>query len=355
MLLALDTSTHLASLAICEHGELRAEYTWDVGTSHSVELLQRLEWFVKERGITLRQLSAVATATGPGSFTGIRVAVTVAKTLAFSLNVPLIGVSTLDIIAYSQATAALPVCALLEAGRGEFYAALYQQVIMDEAPADGRGLEHPIGEGGAWAARVLSVGGAAPQESLYWQRQGEYRAVTAEELAQEITHPTLFCGDLSVGGQRKLAEVLGPLALFVSPLACARRSGLLAELAAQRLERGESDNPLTLEPLYVRRPHITLSSRQRPQILEPREGSGPLPAEHNPDSTRPGTRAMEEPQHNDPQAPWERQQNMRDARGRGIARGERWADPEKSSDRQMKRASDDEPDQPGWFYRVAPT
>jgi tRNA threonylcarbamoyladenosine biosynthesis protein TsaB len=354
MLLALDTSTHLASLAICEHGELRAEYTWDVGTSHSIELLQRLEWFVKERGITLHQLSAVATATGPGSFTGIRVAVTVAKTLAFSLNVPLIGISALDIIAYSHATAALPVCAVMEAGRGEFYAALYQQVVIDEAPAAVRGTK-PSLEDGAWAARTLPVGGAARQESLYWQRQGEYRVVNAEELAQEITQPTLFCGDLSAGGQRKLAGVLGPLALFVSPLACVRRAGLLAELAAQRLERGESDDPLTLEPLYVRRPHITVSSRQRPQVLGPHEGSGLLPVEHSTGTTRPGTRTGGESQHhNDHQTLLERQQ-VRDARERGATRGERRADSEKREDCQMRLASDDEPDQPGWLYRVAPT
>lgn len=354
MLLALDTSTHLASLAICESGELRAEYTWDVGTSHSVELLQRLEWFVKERGVTLRHLSAIATAIGPGSFTGIRVAVTVAKTLAFSLNVPLIGVSTLDILAYSQAAAALPVCALIEAGRGEFYAALYHQVVRDEAPDARRGGEHSSGSG-AWAARRASSSGAARQDGLYWLRQGDYRVVTAEELGQEITQPTLFCGDLSAGGQRKLAEMLGALALFVSPLISLRRAGLLAELAAQRLEQGGVDDPLTLEPLYVRRPHITISPRQRPQVLGPHESTGVLPAEHGTGNTQSGARSRGEQQQNEEQMLREKKQQIRDARGREPARDERWADPGSSAERQLGLASDDEPDRPGWLYRVAPT
>src|SRR5581483_1449847 len=116
------------------------EYTWDVGASHSVELLRRLERLLKERGLELSQVSAVAAATGPGSFTGVRVAVTVAKSLAFGLNVPLVGVSTLDILAYSQAAASAPVCALMDAGRGEFYAALYQQVELHHQPA-ARGAE----------------------------------------------------------------------------------------------------------------------------------------------------------------------------------------------------------------------
>jgi tRNA threonylcarbamoyladenosine biosynthesis protein TsaB len=272
MLLALDTSTHLASLALCQNGEMLAEYTWDVGASHSVELLRRLEWLLKERGLTLSQVSAVASAIGPGSFTGIRVAVTVAKTLAFSLNVPLLGISTLDIIAYSQASASFPVCALMDAGRGEFYAAFYHQVALDGVLEGRRPSEDAAGNG-AWIARMLPASNSRRQDGLYWQRQGEYQVVTAEELAQDVKQPTLFCGDLAVSARRKLAEVLGPLALFVSPLVCIRRAGLLADLASQHLERGEVDDPLTLEPLYVRRPHITVSTRQRPQLLG-QEGDG---------------------------------------------------------------------------------
>src|SRR5579859_3575013 len=272
MLLALDTSTHLASLAICENGELRAEYTWDVGSSHSVELLRRLESLVKERGIALAQISAVATAIGPGSFTGVRVAVTVAKSLAFSLHVPLVGVSTLDVIGYSQAGAVFPVCALMDAGRGEFYAALYHQMSLSETAVSMR--EQEASRRGVWAARLFPAGNLLRRDGLYWERQGEYQLVTAEELAQVITQPTLLCGDLPVNARSKLAEAVGTMALFVPSLACARRAGLLAELAAQRLECGVVDDPLTLEPLYLRRPNITVSTRNRPQLLGQHERPG---------------------------------------------------------------------------------
>lgn len=92
MLLALDTSTRLASLALTEGNTIRAELTWAVGNNHSVELLRRLEWLLHEQHVEMSQLRAVAAAIGPGSFTGVRVAVTVAKTLAFSLKMPLVGV-----------------------------------------------------------------------------------------------------------------------------------------------------------------------------------------------------------------------------------------------------------------------
>ncbi len=260
MLLALDTSTRHASLALTEGDAIRAELTWVVGNNHSVELLRRLEWLLHEQHIEMSQLSAVATAIGPGSFTGVRVAVTVSKTLAFSLKVPLIGVSTLDLIAYSQATAGLPVCALLDAGRGEFYVGRYQAGLLEQgAAAD------------ALAATVREGAG------LRWQRQGEYQVLGLEELAGQIRQPTLFCGEISAQTQHTLGEWLGALALFVPGLASMRRAGMLAELANQRLSRGEQDDPLTLEPLYLRRPAITVSAKPRPQMPAQAEAAPQAP------------------------------------------------------------------------------
>lgn len=355
MLLALDTSTHLASLALCQNGELLAEYTWDVGSSHSVELLRRLEWLLKERELTLAQVSAVAAANGPGSFTGVRVAVTVAKSLAFSLNVPLLGVSTLDIIAYSQAPSALPVCALMDAGRGEFYAALYQHVILDAASLAKR---RPEGEGyGAWIARAQPIGNSLRQDGLYWQRQGDYLVGSAEELAQEIKQTTLFCGDLSAGARRKLAETLGPLALFASPLVCVRRAGVLADLASQRLERGEVDNPLTLEPLYLRRPHITMSTRQRPQLLGHGEDAGAAQTSQGAGSAYPAGNAGDERKHlNRPESRVKSQDGLFNAKARGMVSSGHWEEPADNWERQAHSAPDNRPEgHPGGRSRGLPT
>ena len=356
MLLALDTSTHRASLALCQNGELLAEYTWDVGASHSVELLRRLEWLIKERGLTLSQVSAVATAVGPGSFTGVRVAVTVAKSLAFGLNVPLLGISTLDIIAYSQAAAALPVCALMDAGRGEFYAAIYQQVALHGLPAPRHSQENEP-EQGAWIARLQPVSNSLRQDGLYWQRQGDYQVVTAEDLAQELKQSTLFCGDLLPASRRKLAEMVGPMALFVSPLACVRRAGLLAELASQRLERGEVDDPLTLEPLYLRRPNITVSTRQRPQLLGQSGEGGASSASQSAGSARPGTRPGDEPRPlNRQDVASTNQDGLLNAKARGAMWGERWTEPGRGRDRPIRFAPDDEADESsGGHYWASPS
>src|SRR5947207_2015401 len=125
LLLALDTSTRQASLAICTEDELIGEYTCHVGNNHSVELLDRIQRIVVECHKTMSDIEAVAVATGPGSFNGLRVALATAKALAFSLKKPIIGISTLDSIAAQQRQWNGPICSILEAGRSELYAACY--------------------------------------------------------------------------------------------------------------------------------------------------------------------------------------------------------------------------------------
>ena len=330
MLLAFDTSTHLAGLALCENGELRAEFTWDVGANHSVELLRRVEWLLQERGLSMTQISAVAAAIGPGSFTGVRVAVTVAKTLAFSLKAPLIGISTLDVIAYSQAAAAFPVCALMEAGRGEFYAAFYRQGYFEDAARAGNAFADEAGAGN-WVARSLSGNETRFQGGLYWQRQGEYRVMTVEELSREIQEPTLLCGELRPDSRRNLAAVLGSFGLFTRPLASLRHASLLAELALQRLERDDRDDPLTLEPLYLRRPAITVSTKQRPQLLGPSASSGVGPLEPSDGPEQRGAPGSFEHQGSDSNASSARNALRDDHQGAGLSSGLRWAAPTNTS------------------------
>src|SRR5690242_1448561 len=97
LFLALDTSTRQASVALCDEERLYGEYTWHVGNNHSVELLERIQRLLAEGGVSMSALDGVAVATGPGSFNGVRVAVATAKTLAFALRKPLIGIGTLDV------------------------------------------------------------------------------------------------------------------------------------------------------------------------------------------------------------------------------------------------------------------
>jgi tRNA threonylcarbamoyladenosine biosynthesis protein TsaB len=254
LLLALDTSTRQASIALCSEDELLGEYSWHVSNNHSVELLNRIRRLMAEGGKTLSELDGVAVARGPGSFNGLRVALATAKALAFALNKPLVGMSTLDVIAAQQEQWQGPVCAVLEAGRSELYAACY---VFDQLR----------GDDGVVIPQMLQLSDYlldTPQHlAAYLQAQAnDWFGVPGERQLP----PFLFCGELSAASREALHTHMGENSLFVPALAARRHASTLAILALQRLHDGTGDDPLLLEPLYLRRPSITTSARKQPLL-----------------------------------------------------------------------------------------
>ncbi|GER89400.1 tRNA (adenosine(37)-N6)-threonylcarbamoyltransferase complex dimerization subunit type 1 TsaB [Dictyobacter vulcani] len=250
LLLALDTSTRFASVALCSENELLGEYTWYAENNHSVDLLERIQAMTVERQLSLQQLDAVAVATGPGSFNGVRVALAAAKALAFSLQKPLVGVGTLDVIAAQQQQWRGPICAVLEAGRTELYAACY----------------------------LSREQGSAEAEVVYrQQRVGEYFLGTPEHLLEHlktqladwpvpVSEPVLFCGEMKPVSRQALQQGMAGQGWIRDGLLSTRHASVLAQLAMQRLQDGHTDDPLLLEPLYLRRPSITKSTRKQPLL-----------------------------------------------------------------------------------------
>jgi tRNA threonylcarbamoyladenosine biosynthesis protein TsaB len=251
LLLAFDTSTRQASIALCSEDELRGEYTWHVGNNHSVELLERISRLLAECGSSMQAIDGVAVATGPGSFNGLRVAMATAKALAFALQKPLVGVGTLDIIAAQQRQWRGPICSVLEAGRSELYAACY---VFDETCNSGE-ITYQI--------RQLSDYLLLPplRLSTYLQEQASTWVGVPGERALP---PFLFCGELSMASRQALYDSMQEQSLFVESVQAVRHASVLAMLALQRLLNGEEDDPLLLEPLYLRRPSITTSVRKQP-------------------------------------------------------------------------------------------
>lgn len=217
MLVAIDTATSYASLALHDGFQVRVEHTWESPRRHTVELLPRLVAALEQLGLGAEHLSGVAVTRGPGSFTGLRVGMAVAKGLAMAQNLPLVGVPTLDVVAAAQGRDRRPLCAVLQAGRGRICAAIYGW------------------RGGEWRVR-----------------EGP-RLTTWPALADETTAPTLFCGEVDVRGAEILAT-LGQLAVLLPAPARLRRAGFLAELAWRRLNLGEADDPATLTPVYLQYP-----------------------------------------------------------------------------------------------------
>ncbi|MCL0088459.1 tRNA (adenosine(37)-N6)-threonylcarbamoyltransferase complex dimerization subunit type 1 TsaB [Dehalococcoidia bacterium] len=226
MELAIDTSTRVAGLALSNKGALIAEITWYAGQNHTVELVPNMMSLLEQRKAHIRDIESIVVAKGPGSFNGLRVALATAKGLVFALGIHLVGISTLEVMAFPYADLGFPVCPILYAGRSEIATALFQT-------RDGR-----------------------------WERLTVEHTTTIDDLCSRIGQPTIFCGEISDEGWMQLEQRLGKKALIVKGSAVLRRAGYLAELGWQRIESGDFDDPFTLQPLYLKRPAITVSKKE---------------------------------------------------------------------------------------------
>lgn len=219
-LLAIDTSTQFASVALYDGRTVLAEGTWHAHRRHDDHLFPEIERLLALSGVALGHVTRVAVAIGPGSFTGLRVAIAAAQGIARGSGAAAIGVPTLDVAAHPFAASGLRVCALLPAGRGEHYAAMYRER---------RGT---------------------------WGRRSEVRIGTVADLARAIAIDTLFAGEIDDATVADLRERLGQRAVFPPASATLRRAGHLAEIGWARAERGEAVSAEALEPLYIRPPLI---------------------------------------------------------------------------------------------------
>ena len=221
MQLAIDTSTNTTSLALVQDSAMLTELTWQCEQNHSVELLPHMADLLRQTDSNLQSINGIIIARGPGSFNALRVGVSTAKGLAFSLGIPIVGISTLEAEAYQHNETDLPICPIFNAGRGEIATAIYQM------------------------------------KSNKWQRIIDEHITTVEALCSQITTKPLFCGEFVASIAEELKKRLKQKAIISSSPATSRRIGSLAELGQKRLQAGDYDSPATLNPLYLRRPPIT--------------------------------------------------------------------------------------------------
>lgn len=217
MLIALDTATSAGGVAVADEGRILALRTFDAGREHSRRMFPEIEGALADAGRRREEIAAVAVTIGPGSFTGLRIALSAAKGLCFALGVPLVTVSTLEALAARLPWCALPVCAVLDARRGEVYAAAYDT-------SDGR-------------PRALGA-----EEVLVPERL----------LARWGDRDVLFTGN-GVDRWRELLASLPGGRLAPPPLTrpCAATVAWLGQL---QLTAGVTADPACAEPVYLRTP-----------------------------------------------------------------------------------------------------
>jgi tRNA threonylcarbamoyladenosine biosynthesis protein TsaB len=216
--LAVETSSLAGGVALLDDERLVAEYLLDVSVTHSERLMAAVDHVLADARWTARSLDALAVAIGPGSFTGLRIAVSTVKGLALALGVPIAAVPTLDAMAAALPWAALPVCPVLDARKGEVYTSLYR-----------------------WDGRAMC-------------REWDYLAVTPDALAARLLEPVIVMGDGASSIQSPHTRLLPPPRRVPSP-ACVGTLGLA------RLRRGDTVPAAALEPLYLRPSEAELKRR----------------------------------------------------------------------------------------------
>lgn len=124
--LAIDTSTNVMGVALANGQKVIAELITNEKKNHSVRLMPAIEHLLHEVDLTVKDLNTIIVAKGPGSYTGVRIGVTVAKTLAWTLNIPIVGVSSLEMLALNGRYFDGYVSPLIDARRGQIYTSLHQ-------------------------------------------------------------------------------------------------------------------------------------------------------------------------------------------------------------------------------------
>ncbi|HZD10970.1 MAG TPA: tRNA (adenosine(37)-N6)-threonylcarbamoyltransferase complex dimerization subunit type 1 TsaB [Candidatus Binatia bacterium] len=218
MLLAIDTATRWTGLALHDGTAVIAEHGWRSINMQSVELAPAVDRMLARADVRADSLKGIAVALGPGSYTGLRIGLGLAKGIALAHQTPLIGVPTLDIVAAALPQMPGSLVVVAEAGR-----------------------------------RRITAGAYAWQSSHGWQASEEPRNLTWEELLAELEPPAVLSGEISPQAIKQI-RAAGKGLRAVRAVDRVRRSGYLAEVGWQRLRKGKVDNAAELTPIYLREP-----------------------------------------------------------------------------------------------------
>jgi tRNA threonylcarbamoyladenosine biosynthesis protein TsaB len=227
VVLAIETSSQQGSVALWQAGRALGERTIAQGHKHGALLFVELREVFAEAGLQPGDVDLIAVSQGPGSFTGIRIGLTAARTAAYVLRKPLLGVPSLDVLAENAPAEAASVAVLLDAKRGEVYAGLF-----------------------ARRRRPMTNGGMTNDESMpNLELVSPYQVIRPEALV--LPSSCTVIGDAI----ERFRDVLTREGVTLAGEETWRpRASVVARLAALRYERGERQDLHALAPIYLRRP-----------------------------------------------------------------------------------------------------
>ena len=234
-IIGIDTSTAAGGVALAESGRLVAEYTLQLTAAHSERLMPALQQVMADAGWEGSSVDAIAVVLGPGSFTGLRIGVATAKALAYTWQIPVVGVSALTALAWQVGWAGQVVVPMVDARRQTVYTQVFTGLGSGEptdSPADPSPGPQPLGEPGQVAVKDF----LEQLEAQY----GSTSIVVAGDGALrnlELLKPFIQAGKITIPP--------GSGALL--------RAAAVVEVGQEYLRKGVTTDPMTLVPLYLRK------------------------------------------------------------------------------------------------------
>jgi tRNA threonylcarbamoyladenosine biosynthesis protein TsaB len=228
LILAMETSTPAGSVALIEvpvnpdgswgREKILGETTLHLPETHSARLMPAIDSLLRETSLSIRGVQGIALGLGPGSFTGLRIAVSTVKGLAYALKVPVAGVPTLEVLAHNLRYASKAVCPVLDAPKKEVYAALFR--------GNGEGDMEKIG--GDWVLRP-------------------------EDLCRRIRESTVLLGSGVEAYGEFFRQELGSRVLFAPPELSYPRAANVARVSFSAFQKGMTLDVFSFTPIYLRR------------------------------------------------------------------------------------------------------
>jgi tRNA threonylcarbamoyladenosine biosynthesis protein TsaB len=245
LVLGIDSATPVSTVALADSEKLVAEIFYNTQKTHSERLMPMIDNMLKEVHLQITDIDGFAVAIGPGSFTGLRIGLATIKGLAHVLQKPLVGIPTLDGLAYNVQGVSGIICPILNARKNEVYTALYNGKTMD----------------------LLT----------------EYLAVSPEKLLEivretmgETYEDVIMLGDGVPLFKEFFMEKLGERLKFVSAASNLPRAAQIAQLGVEKLKNGKEDSLMNLKPYYIRKSEAEVRIQKKDAGVKNSECTGNL-------------------------------------------------------------------------------
>ncbi|MBC2716700.1 MAG: tRNA (adenosine(37)-N6)-threonylcarbamoyltransferase complex dimerization subunit type 1 TsaB [Desulfobacteraceae bacterium] len=216
-ILAVDTATKSCSVAVIDEKSVISEYTVNHKDTHSKFLMGMIRDILDICHLTVKDLDGFAVTIGPGSFTGLRIGLSAIKGLALATGKPVVGASSLEVLAYQISGSDKLICPMLDARRNEVYTARYrfkdQKLESEQLPL----------------------------------------AVSPDKAIENINEPCIVVGDGSMLYQDLIKSTLGPMAVFANFTQHIIRASTVGQIAIQRFKSNDTDDAGLIEPFYIRK------------------------------------------------------------------------------------------------------